>query len=96
MAKRKPVTATGPAPGSINPFSDAGLLRPGVTVGRHPSTGILHRLTINSKGQIVIERKPYVSALDGWTQRFETVTDDADKHLFLILIIKQNPATWPD
>ncbi|WP_460983083.1 hypothetical protein [Spirosoma fluminis] len=38
--------------------------KPGVYTGRHPDTGVLHRLTIKASGQLLIERKPYVSS--GW------------------------------
>ncbi len=72
------------------------LARPRVLIGRHPGTGVVHRLTISSQGRILIERKPYVSDNpDVWTHAPPTLEDEVDKHLFLILAIEQNPAEWP-
>lgn len=79
---------------TIRGEADLALLEPGVYVGRHPDTGVLHRLTIRSS-TITIERKPYVSDNpDHWTQEYKTIIDEAENHLWLILKIKQNPDVW--
>lgn len=81
---------------SYYPKADADILKPGIVVGRHPGTGVLHRLTITVDGRVIIERKPYVSDNpDGWTQHYKNITDDAENHTFLILAIRNNPAVWP-
>jgi hypothetical protein len=68
--------------------ADDEILRPGIVEGRHPDTGGLHRLTINGKGKVTIERKPYVSDNpDGWTQSYEPITDDALKTAAYLLQI---------
>ncbi|MBN8826466.1 MULTISPECIES: hypothetical protein [unclassified Spirosoma] len=75
--------------------ADKKLLEPGEIIGKHPDTGVIHRLTITTKGRITIERKPYVSSCaDGWVKHYNNIEDDAEKHLFLILKIRQNPAEW--
>lgn len=77
--------------------ADEKLLKPGVVVGKCPDTGVIHRLTIYENGAIKIERKPYVSDNpDGWTQHYEPLTSDAEKHIFLILKIRNNPAEWSE
>ena len=76
--------------------ADEKILKAGIVVGKHPDTGVIHRLTITTKGRVTIERQPYISACsDGWKQTYETIEDDAEKHTFLILKIRQNPADWP-
>jgi hypothetical protein len=86
-----PNTTTGP-----NLNSKEELLKAGEYVGVHPVTKVVHRLTINTKGGIVIERKPYVSPnADGWTQHYDTLhKEEADRHIYLISLIRSNPCEW--
>jgi hypothetical protein len=87
-----PSTTTGP-----NLNSKEELLKAGEYVGKLPSTGVIHRLTIHQKdGKLLIERHPYRSPnADGWTQHYETLRgEDPARHLHLISQIRSNPCEW--
>jgi hypothetical protein len=87
-----PTIATGP-----NLNSKEELLKAGVWVGKLPSTGIIHQLTLDTKGSITIERKPYVSlSLDGWTQSYQPLTEKAENHIYLISQIRKHSCQWQE
>ncbi|QKZ15157.1 hypothetical protein [Spirosoma sp. KUDC1026] len=84
-----PTTDTGP-----NLNSKEELLKPGVWVGKLPSTGVVHRLTVGG-GKIKIERGCYTSPHDGWTKHYDTLhQEDAEKHLHLLREVRSNPCAW--
>ena len=76
--------------------ADSLLVLPRRLVGCHPDTGVIHRLTIDEERRITIERRPYKSDNpDGWEHHYQTIEDDAVKHLWLIHKIQYNPCDWP-
>ncbi|GAB3948410.1 hypothetical protein GCM10028805_22730 [Spirosoma harenae] len=83
MAKKKPASSMKFGPDQL-------------IIGKHPDTGVIHRLTINPDDKIKIERTPYVSNNpDGWTHHYETLHCEASKHTFLLIKIIANPCDWP-
>ncbi|RYC66324.1 hypothetical protein [Spirosoma sordidisoli] len=74
----------------------------GIVTGRHPVTGVLHRIAIDGD-QVTIERQPIeihqLSRYDGRpiVERlaFERIEGRLEDHQWLVYTIWQHPEPWP-